>query len=492
MKQYLISTALVTSLASGALAQSLEDTVEMGLTALDAMGAGLTIGGQDVTADGSVVLNDVVLAPDGPDDVTISSPRITLSPDGDAPGGVIVTTTRLVISDPSADAPIEVVIEGEGFAITTNWMAAMNGAPSVTVVADRLSASGGNEAHPFLKALNLGVDGLDIGFDGQFASRSGEFTFAVDNMTADYIITDPFDGTRQDVAFTYQGYEFAVSAENLPEGEDDIERFVDEDGAFSMTAASGPVSMDMDIDIEGTPLAMSGTGDGGDVEISFIDGRVVYRGTGEAVAYSIATDPAVLPLPPIDISYSGVEMDITAPIRPTEGPEPVRLKFEFSDLTVSDAAWGLFDPEGKLPRDPATLDIDIAASVDINMPLFEALDDDGEGDAPSPLMLGTVERVDMTRVFLTAAGATAEATGAVDLLYQGPFPLPEGQINISLAGIQTLANTIGELGLLPAEEIAPMMGMMMMFAQPGDGPDTFTSQIEFKDGGITANGIPLQ
>ena len=40
-------------------------------------------------------------------------------------------------------------------------------------------------------------------------------------------------------------------------------------------------------------------------------------------------------------------------------------------------------------------------------------------------------------------------------------------------------------------QVGMAMGMMMAFAQPA-GEDAFTSKIEFKDGGIMANGQPLQ
>lgn len=491
MKNLLITTALATSLAGPSLAQTLAETLEMGIGFMES-DAGLTIGSRETTDDGSVILRDVRMAPDGDDDVTLTTPEITFSPDGDTPGGVVVTTDLITITDPDAETPLEVSIAGENFSIVTNWMQAMAMNPSVRITADSLSVTGGNENHPMLKALDVAADGLEITFDGSMFARSASGGLSVGTLSADYRITDPNLDSDQDVSFTYEGYEIAFSGENLPMDEDQIPQFIDEDGAFSVTASQGGTAFDMRIVTEGIPVNVSGSGGPGGGEISLLDGHFTYNAAAEGMAVDIELDPMVMPLPPFSVTMSELLMDINGPVRVTEGPEDLVVKLRLAELVVSDALWGIIDPEAQIPRDPATLDIDLGARVDIDMPLVEAMDEDGEGDADSPLMLGTVERVDVSRIFLTVGGAMVEAIGGIDVVYEGPFPVPDGVIDVTIEGVQTLATTIGELGLVPPEEIAPMMGMMMIFAAPGDAPDTFTSKIELSPDGVTANGVPLQ
>ena len=92
--------------------------------------------------------------------------------------------------------------------------------------------------------------------------------------------------------------------------------------------------------------------------------------------------------------------------------------------------------------------------------------------------------------------ALARAAALLALAAPGCVSFEYGRLRLDqpppVAGVQALGENLVALGLVEQMQVGMAMGMMMAFAQPGAEPDTFTSKIEFKDGGIFANGQPIQ
>ena len=85
--------------------------------------------------------------------------------------------------------------------------------------------------------------------------------------------------------------------------------------------------------------------------------------------------------------------------------------------------------------------------------------------------------------------------GSVENVETNPLAIPRmvGGLDISARGIQALMQTLGQMGLLPADQAGMANMMLGIFAVPGSEPDTFTSRIEMlEDGSILANGQRLQ
>ena len=163
-----------------------------------------------------------------------------------------------------------------------------------------------------------------------------------------------------------------------------------------------------------------------------------------------------------------------------------------TDFTMSDIIWALFDASGQLPRDPATLALDVSGKAKV---LVDGLSPQGaqelalSGTAPTE-----VEALKIDRLLVDALGAKVEATGDItfdnaDTTTMAGFPKPVGDININIAGANGLMDKLMAMGMLPAEQAMGARMMMGLFAVPGAAPDTLTSKIEFNDAGqILANG----
>ena len=64
-------------------------------------------------------------------------------------------------------------------------------------------------------------------------------------------------------------------------------------------------------------------------------------------------------------------------------------------------------------------------------------------------------------------------------------------VDVSIKGVQTLAQSLVDLGLVEQMQVGMMMGGIMAFSKPTGEPDSFTSVIEFRDGQVLANGAPI-
>ena len=169
-----------------------------------------------------------------------------------------------------------------------------------------------------------------------------------------------------------------------------------------------------------------------------------------------------------------------------------KLGLTLGDFTMSDLIWGIFDPGGQLPRDPATIALDLGGKAKLFYDLFdpeqmEAVE--SEGAIP-----GEINALDINGLTVRAAGAELTGEGAFTFdntdfeTYDG-MPAPDGAVDLKLTGANGLLDTLIAMGLVPEDQAMGVRMMMGLFAVPGEGEDSLTSKIEVKgDGQILANG----
>ena len=171
-----------------------------------------------------------------------------------------------------------------------------------------------------------------------------------------------------------------------------------------------------------------------------------------------------------------------------------KLGVKLDSFKMSDMIWGIFDPTGQLPRDPATLVVDLSGKAKL---LFELMDPEVTatmGDkAP-----GEIHALNVNEVTLDVAGAEFDATGAItfdndDMQTVPGMPKPVGALDLSLIGGVALLDKLVTMGLIPQEQALGARMMMGLFTVPGEGEDSLTSRIEFtEEGGILANGQQIK
>ncbi|MEQ6203159.1 DUF2125 domain-containing protein [Sulfitobacter sp. HNIBRBA2951] len=214
----------------------------------------------------------------------------------------------------------------------------------------------------------------------------------------------------------------------------------------------------------------------------------------DGVSYDVTTQQvqvgaqlAGIPFP-LFVEMASAGMKIKAPVMKSDAPQDIAVGFDLTDFTMSDIIWALFDPSAQLPRDPATIALDLTGKAKV---LLDVFDLQQAADAKVPAELNALS---IDRLVVDAVGAKLEAQGAAtfdntDKTTLPGFPKPVGDITVNLAGANGLMDKLVAMGLLPAQQVTGARMMMGLFAVPGDAPDTLTSKIEFNEAGqILANG----
>ncbi len=255
---------------------------------------------------------------------------------------------------------------------------------------------------------------------------------------------------------------------------------------FAMTF--GPVGYTMMVLDAGTRTDIRGKSDGGNLGFAMDRTRMAYRGGGKGV--EIVASGGDIPFPELALRYSEAAVDFLMPLAKGPSPQDFVAAIRLIDLSVSDELWGMVDPMGSLARDPASLVVDARGKATL---MADILDEQAMQSTMPPAQL---DALDLPELLFRLAGAELTGNGALtfdntDLMTFGGMPAPSGSINLSLTGANTLLDKLVAMGLLPEDQVMGVRMMLGVFARPGPTPDSLTSTIEFKDGGIFANGMRL-
>jgi len=217
-----------------------------------------------------------------------------------------------------------------------------------------------------------------------------------------------------------------------------------------------------------------------------------YAGGQYNVSIDIAG--AVVPLP-VSGSCAEFVFDILCPSTESDDAQDFSLTLTLGDFTMSDLIWGIMDPTGQLPRDPATIALDLVGKAKLLANILDPMVAAQLETGPPPAELEALTIQDLE---VSAAGASLTGTG--DFTFDNSdtstfdgLPRPVGYVDLQLVGGNGLLDKLVSMGLLPQEQAGGARMMMGLFAVPGDGPDTLNSRLEINDQGhILANGQRIQ
>jgi hypothetical protein len=304
--------------------------------------------------------------------------------------------------------------------------------------------------------------------------------------------TDPDSGGTFDFSFSMADIvsDTTSTGGSLYAMSDDLSEMIAAGFSAEGSGSSGPVSFR--ILAEGMPetIDVSGRMDGGTGSLVIDGDRVAYDVTYEGIGFTASGSE--IPVPEVSGSLAEWHTLVSLPSGPSDAAGPVAFTVALRNLALGEGVWSMFDPAGALPREPATLVIDLAGQMRFLSDVFTGAPNLGGGPPAE------VEALDIKELRLSLAGAELTGSGAFafDNSGSGPFgpgmPAPDGTINLSLTGGQTLLDRLVQMGLLGQEEA--MMARMMtgMLARPGPGADELVSEITVRpDGSVLANGAPL-
>lgn len=475
---------------------SLESTFE---------GFGYSVTATETPDDDGLNLSDIDMRYTGSEDnssIRITMDEIDLIEVAD--GSVLMTLPAAIpmsiVATPEDDAPVTMVLSYGTDAMET----VVSGEPgnmTYAFIADQLTMS--------LTELAIGGEEIsreDARFDLVFDDVTGKIAaYTTDGVQ---IVQDTQAGSASyDLAFTnpdggeamiLTGAMEAFAAESdstLPEGFDSGDPQTLAAGGF---AAGGSVSYEKGqsqfafTEDSGTTAGTTGT-DSVALDFSMDDTALSYSlgATGQTVSMSGPEMPV-----PVDIKMAETALNLTAPIAEADTPQDMAMGIAFRGFELSDVIWNIIDPEEILPRDPATIALDLTGKVTPGVNLFdpEAMARVEETrEAPGELNALTLN--DLT---VELAGARMGGSGSFtfdneDMETFGGFPRPTGSVDLTFDGVNGLIDKLISMGLVTEEDAMGARMMMSMFAVPGDGEDSLKSSLTINaQGHVLANGMRVQ
>ena len=490
MKNKLIPTALAFSLCSivGAHAQdNLEETMQGNIDLLAEEGGEITYSSSEVGDNGAITYKDFVL--NGDEEVRISTDWVTVTP-ASTPGSVVVTTAPVItmqVSDYDPELNYELEITHENFTFETNLLHGAFGRPSVDIAADMLRFNGLTEDHPIMKDLDITQTGFTGSFHMDPNAQTVDGGWKADTVSGGYgFESEPEQ--LQAATFEYDGIgvEFDVTGFN-PDAE--FDEFLNAGGTIDAKFNSGAGKSDTTMMTPEFSAQIVGEGGASEGFLLIEDGDLSFSTIASGASYNVTPLSPGLPIPPFDASVGDVEFALDMPLLASEDDRDAKIVYSILDLEVSESLWSMIDPEATLPRDAANLDIRLNAELVLNESVPDLANN---GPSGNPFAAATIDNVTIEAAQIDFAGAEITAEGGVEMDNSGPFPMPLGEVNVEVNGVQTLSQKLVDLGLLDQVQSGMAIGMMMAFGVPGDQPDQFLSKIEFKSEGIFANGQPIQ
>ena len=480
------------SLAAGAASADLTpaDVWAQWQDAAAGFGQTLTAGDEEASAD-RLTLRDVTIVTDGPDGgANATFPEIVMTAQGDGTVAIAmpsetpvdVTTigpddevsTFTVVIDQSA---LDLVASGAPGAISYVYSA-----PEVTVRMTEAVVDG--------ERMDLDARVAMTGLEGSYAVTDGDPREVASVLRAAAITlaasgTDPDDsGDTFVIGLDVADLVSESSGSGLSlMGMANLSEMVEAGLTSSGITTHGRAGFTLDGTSEGSAFSAAGSYGSGTYAVAIGTDGFDYDYSGRDFALTVSGDE--IPLPEVAIAADEIGTRVAMPIGVSDEPEDVGFALRLVGLTLSEDIWAMFDPIGGLPRDPATLVLDIAARANWLVDVFDpAVSEAMMDEAP-----GEVHSVTVNELRLAALGALLTGTGAFDFDNTGPVPQPAGTMNLRLEGANALIDTLVNMGMLPQDQAMGARMMLGLFARPGDGPDTLVSEITVQpDGAVLANG----
>lgn len=462
----------------GYLIRGTETETDDGLTI-----TGVTIAnrGADGVGNATIFMDQVVLTEAADGTVTVDLPAImpielsALDEDG----------KPLRISMDYRQTDLNIVASGTPDALRYTY-----DAKEISIVTTGFERDGqptSNDQLKFTLALeNIGgvtdVEGDDIVTYDQNLTAAA-LRYALDVSSPEDQGAANFSGQLQNVTFEGQSA-LPTDVENPEDMEEMLGAGFKTDGAFSYQAHAMTLSTSAPQD----STEMSVISDNGRIGVTLDPAGLNYAISQENLNVEATSNR--LPIP-VDFGAARTAFNFAMPIQQTEQFGDFALGLTFDDVSMSDLIWSLFDPGAQLPRDPATLVIDVTGKTRL---LFNFLDPTAAPTLSPGQMPAELQSLDVNTLQLQAAGSELTGDGAFTFENSdfGP-PKPLGALNLTLVGGNTLINQLVATGLLLEDQAMGVRMMMGLLAVPGDTPDTLKSRIEINaEGHVLANGQRIQ
>jgi len=266
-----------------------------------------------------------------------------------------------------------------------------------------------------------------------------------------------------------------------------------EDMVFGMTLTTGPATTTVDkpVTTTGGKGRLTFTQSGGELTAAYAENALSYGVTATEARLALANTPAR----PIDFTaaFNRFHFGITLPMSKSDTPAPFALALALQGFTLGSNIWDKIDPEATLGRTPASFAFSLNGTAKLFVDLFDQSALTALHGAPFELRSLSLQslRLNFEGMGLTGNGDVAFNNERIDPM--SGLPEPTGVLDFSVTGALEMLDKIGRLGFVEPMVIIGAKGALGMFATPTEKADSFTSRIEFSEGGgVWVNGQQLR
>ncbi|MGY3438637.1 MULTISPECIES: DUF2125 domain-containing protein [unclassified Marinovum] len=464
-------------------------------------GYGYEVSATETGSDDALTVSDIILTipiPEEQTTITMGMPEMTFTADG---GAVDVAWP--------ASMPVTFSVDAEGKAVVVTLLY------ETTDLAMTVSGDPGDTRWDY-GATTSRVSLSDVVADGQsIPPEVARGEIVMDGISGSSAMTTAeMREVSQEIAIETLRYDISARDPDTPANTLVMK------GGLDGVSYSGAGVLPLEIDAE-DPMALLAamnvegamTYTGGSTQFNFVE-------SGEAVSFSSASTGGQFDMvlsPQVwsyDVGVTGYEMQVqggdipfpvtmsaaemgahfTVPVAKSDAPQDMAVGLNLTDFVMTDIIWGMIDPGGQLPRDPATVKFDVSGKVRMLYDLFdpEQAEQMAMSDMPAEL-----HSVSLNELVVDAVGAVLTGFGSFtfdnsDLQSFGGLPRPQGELEAELSGANALIDKLIGMGLVPEEQAMGARMMMGMFSV-ATGDDQVKSNIEINEQGhILANGQRIQ
>lgn len=421
----------------------------------------------------TAILGDLVFVENDNGTVSVemdaSYPIKVSSEDGDV---VNITVTQSGLNLTVSGTPEEMVYN----VIANQYVIAMN-----AIVED------GTKIDADVRVIANDVSGSYTTVTGDLRTVNYDFTAASVDILADAV---PPEMPNNYFTFSGKIEEFDITGQStMPIGEaaEDVENLFVNGLGFESGYSYQSGNYLFDVSAEDAQTSGTARTGAGSLNVKLSNANASYDSS--VTDMNVALNGTSIPFP-IEISMAEYGIGLEIPLAKTQDPVDFGLRVNLTDLSINDMIWMLADPSGALPRDPATLLIDISGKAKLFFDLLDPAQAEATAIAGVP---GELHALTLNDLSLKLAGT--ELTGLGDFTFNNNdlktfdgIPRPTGELNVTLKGGNTLVDSLVQMGVIPEDQA--MMGRMMMgmFAR-STGDDELTSKVEVNNQGhVMANG----
>jgi len=324
--------------------------------------------------------------------------------------------------------------------------------------------------------------------------RSYSQKMLADTLAYDMAFADPESEDSASLAGSMTGFAFEGDV-SVPNEMDttNFQNMLQAGFAFDGTFEFATGQSELSGQGEGESFSAASASNGGSAQVAMNAQSLTYDITQTDASLTVST--AEIPFP-VTLEMARAAFRMVMPVGKSDEEQDFEMAFTLADFAVPDMIWGMFDPSGVLPHEPATITLDLAGKAKV---LFDFLDPNvAETLENSETPPGELNALTIRELLVSAVGANLSGSGDFtfdnsDLASFGGMPAPRGAIDLKLVGANGLLDNLIQMGFVSDQDAMGARMMMGMLAVPGDGEDTLNSKIEFNDQGhILANGQRIQ